>query len=95
MRTYLEQNMKIKPLFVPLKTEYFRAFETGAKRTEFRLYGARWNERTVVVGRQVVLSHGYSGKRLSAKVRALRKITNTISGIYPIGATLAAIDLDF
>lgn len=48
-----------KPLFVPLKTEHFEAFERGDKDTEFRLYGPRWNERTCHVGRKVVLSHGY------------------------------------
>ena len=52
-----------KPLFIPLKTEFFEAFENGTKDTEYRLYGPRWNERTCVVGREVVLSHGYGNKR--------------------------------
>jgi len=52
----------MKPLFIPLKTEYFEAFKAGLKTTEFRPYGARWNERTCPIGRQVVLSKGY-GKR--------------------------------
>jgi hypothetical protein len=50
------------PLFIPLKTEFFRAFQAGTKTVEFRQYGPRWNERTCSVGRPVVLSHGY-GKR--------------------------------
>ena len=48
-----------KPLFIPLKTEYYRAFEDGTKTTEYRRYGALWNERTCRIGRDVVLSHGY------------------------------------
>lgn len=62
---------KETPLFVPLKTEYYRDFETGIKTTEYRRYGARWNERTCRVGRAVVLSRGY-GKR--------DRLTGTIRG---------------
>lgn len=51
-----------KPLFVPLKAEYYRDFECGLKTTEYRLYGPRWNERTCRPGRPVTLSLGY-GKR--------------------------------
>ena len=53
----------MKPLFIPLKTEFFEAFENGTKDTEYRLYGPRWNERTCAIGREVVLSHGYGTKR--------------------------------
>lgn len=49
----------MKPLFIPLKTEYFKAFEDGSKNTEFRIYGPRWNEKICAVGRKVVLSKGY------------------------------------
>lgn len=50
----------VRPLFIPLKTEYFQAFADGSKREELRRYGPRWNERTCCVGRDVVLSKGYS-----------------------------------
>lgn len=49
----------MKPLFIPLKTEFFEAFRAGTKDTEYRAYGPRWNERTCPVGRQVLLSKGY------------------------------------
>lgn len=39
----------MKPLFIPLKAEYFDAFRDGSKDTEFRKFGARWNERTCMV----------------------------------------------
>jgi hypothetical protein len=49
----------VKPLFIPLKTEFYEAFERGEKRSELRLYGPRWNERTCSPGRSVILSKGY------------------------------------
>lgn len=55
-------------LWIPLKTEYFLAFERGEKTTEYRLYGGQWTERTCYGGRPAVLGHGYSGRRLHAVV---------------------------
>lgn len=86
-----------KPLFVPLKTEWFCAFKSGSKTTEYRLYGPRWNERTCVKGRAVTLSHGYSGARLRATVRGhqlvkARDVPNATS-IWHANATLIAINL--
>lgn len=57
-----------KPLWIPLKTEYFLAFERGEKTTEYRLYGGPWREHTCWVGRETVLGLGYSGRRLRAVV---------------------------
>jgi hypothetical protein len=51
-----------KPLFIPLKTEFFNAFASGSKTVEYRKYGARWNETTCSIGRAVVLSNGYGKK---------------------------------
>jgi hypothetical protein len=48
-----------KPLFLPLKGQYFDAFVDGSKDTEYRMYGPRWNERTCKAGRPVLLSRGY------------------------------------
>lgn len=61
----------MKPLFIPLKREYFEAFANGTKDTEYRPYGKRWNEWTCAVGREVVLSCGYGkARRLRGKVTA-------------------------
>jgi len=68
-------------LFVPLKTEYFRAFADGTKQTEYRIYGPRWNERVCRVGRRVVLSNGY-GKR--------ERLTGTITAF--MSDPLACLD---
>jgi len=57
----------MKPLFVPLKKQWFLAFERGEKTVEYRR-GKRWNERTCAIGRPVVLSLGYSGRRLIAVI---------------------------
>ena len=58
----VDTEYKMKPMFIPLKTEYFEAFADGSKREELRRYGPRWNEKTCPVCRDVVLSKGY-GKR--------------------------------
>lgn len=58
-----------RPLFIPLKREFFEAFERGEKTEEFRLYGARWNERTCRIGRRVTLSLGYGkARRLTGQI---------------------------
>jgi hypothetical protein len=58
-----------RPLFVPLRREWFNAFADGTKTVEWRKYGPRWNERTVRVGRRVILALGYQGtRRLTATV---------------------------
>lgn len=60
--------MTIKPLFVPLKSKYFDAFGNGTKRYEYRPYGKRWNADTLLIGRKVILSRGYSGDRILAEI---------------------------
>lgn len=59
---------KSKALFIPLKAEYFKAFERGEKNEEYRLYGPRWNEHTCEEGREVTLAYGYSKRRLNGVV---------------------------
>ncbi len=58
-----------KPLFIPLKREYYEAFRKGEKKVEYRKYGPRWNERVAYRDRRVVLSLGYGRKhRLFGKI---------------------------
>jgi hypothetical protein len=76
---------KQRPLFIPLKTEYFRAFENGSQSEELRRYGPRWNERTCTLGRPATLSHGYSGKRLKAVVIGFERRTMTTDTYGPDG----------
>lgn len=57
---------QMKPLFVPLKAEYYDAFADGSKREELRRYGPRWNETTCAVGRPAILSKGYGKKHRMA-----------------------------
>jgi hypothetical protein len=54
------------PLFIPLRTAFFDAFAAGRK--SVRRYGPRWNDRTCVVGRSVIVNKGYSGPRLDGHV---------------------------
>lgn len=61
--------MTEKPLFIPLKREWFDAFARGDKTEEWRKHGPRWNVRTCRAGRAVILSLGYSTPhRLSARI---------------------------
>lgn len=89
--------MSARALFIPLKTEWFRAFESGTKTVEYRLHGPRWNERTVYSGRRVTLSLGYSGDRLDAIVVSHQLVwardVPRATEIYPADATLIAIHL--
>ena len=63
-----------RPLFIPLKTEYYEAFKSGEKTEELRLYGPRWNEGTCAVGRPVVLSKGYGkAHRLGGRVTNFKR----------------------
>lgn len=67
-----------KPLFIPLKKQYFDDFIAGRKSCELRKYGPRWNETSCRVGRPVVLSCGYSAKRrVSARVEGFERIRGT------------------
>ncbi len=59
--------MPEKDLFIPLKREYYEAFERSDKDTEYRLPGGRWNAHTCRVGRWATLSLGYG------KARRMRK----------------------
>lgn len=71
------------PLFIPLKREFFEAFKNGTKTVEYRKAGPRWNTRTLIVGRPVVLSLGYGkGNRLSGAITMVdwKKDTASIPG---------------
>lgn len=69
------------PLFIPLKAEFFEAFQAGTKTEELRRYGPRWNERTCRVGRAVVLSRGYGRQaRLQGRIWRFKKQHGSIFG---------------
>ena len=71
----------MKPLFIPLKTEYYEAFVNGDKTEELRLYGPRWNEKTCFPGRDVILSKGYGKQnRVSGKIWKFKKQHGTTFG---------------
>lgn len=88
----------MKPIFIPLRREYFLAFERGEKRVEFRAYGSRWNEHQLVHGRSVTLSLGYSGRRLVSRIVAYsilhpEQAPATARSIYGDTITIIAIHL--
>jgi len=55
-------------LFVPLKYEAFSWFESGKKKWELRGINRNFNIKTVIIGRKVELSKGYSKKRISGRI---------------------------
>lgn len=59
------------PLFIPLRAEYFRAFADGIKTVEWRKLGRGFSVKTLIVGRRVTLSNGYSGQRLDGRITSL------------------------
>lgn len=65
----------MKPVFLPLISKYYEAFKDGSKRSEYRLYGDRWNERTCRVGRPVTISKGYGKRnRIYAFVESFKRV---------------------
>lgn len=62
-----------KPLFIPLKRDYFEDFENGRKVIEYRKRGPRWNAETCRIGRRVVLSLGYGRHR---------RLEGTVAGFF-------------
>lgn len=98
---------RIKPLFIPLNTEYYRAFERGEKDCGIRLYGKRWNRKTCYEGRPVTLSMGYGKQnRLTGVVTKvtvsegiflsdeLKVILDTLYGSYHQDFILIHIEVD-
>jgi hypothetical protein len=81
---FLEYRHSMKPLFIPLKAEFYERFKSGEKRSELRLYGPRWNERTCTPGRDVILSCGYGkAKRLTGKIALfLKRDARTFGSTY-------------
>lgn len=71
----------MKPLFIPLKTEYYKAFKDGSKREELRVYGPRWNHKTCTEGREVILSNGYGKQnRMKGRIWKFKKQQGTLFG---------------
>ncbi|MGH8293776.1 MAG: hypothetical protein ACRESA_09945 [Gammaproteobacteria bacterium] len=89
----------MKPLFIPLRREYYEAFAAGVKRHEYRCYGARWNERTCRIGRPAVISCGYGKQaRIDAWIVSFNRqpigvVPKLVRRIYPQAETIAVIGL--
>lgn len=86
----------IRPLFVPLRRQWWEAFRDGSKRIEWRVYGGRWNRQRCHRGRRVILSLGYSGARLLGTVVRTRCVSADLApaaarAIYPTARYLCAI----
>lgn len=69
----------LPPLFIPLKSEYYEAFEDGSKTVEYRLHGNRWHRGTCWAGRPVTLSKGYGKKHRLSRVIKNVWLTDSIN----------------
>jgi len=49
----------MKPVFIPLKRQYFEAFKSGHKKIEYRRLGGQFTSANCFPGREVTLSKGY------------------------------------
>lgn len=77
----MEETCSLRPLFIPLKKKHYEDFSDGIKTEELRLYGKRWNERTCIVGRSVILSNGYGKrKRMTGKIWRFKKQHGSVFG---------------
>ncbi|MCK5611591.1 hypothetical protein KAR91_57500 [Candidatus Pacearchaeota archaeon] len=90
--------MTEKPLFIPLKAEYYDQFVSGRKTCELRLDGKRWNERTCHVARSVTLSRGYGKQhRMIGTIRntyAVEDFKNPdFMELYGAGETCRVIEI--
>lgn len=61
----------MKPIFIPLKREYYNAFKSGHKQIEYRRVGGQFTKANCTPGREVTLSLGY-GSRNRIKGTVLR-----------------------
>lgn len=52
----------MRPLFLPLMKQHYLAFADGSKTVEYRKAGGPWNRTTCVVGREIIISNGYTSK---------------------------------
>ncbi len=85
-----------KPLWIPLRREWFIAFRDGGKGHEWRLYGPRWNEDSCFIGRPVTLSLGYTRTRLSGVVVSFdrrRAVAPAVAELYGKGTMCAVIGI--
>lgn len=90
--------MTRKPLFIPLKTEYYNAFLDGTKTHELRRYGGAWTEKNIWPGRAVTLSKGYGKQhRQSGTVKSFEvRSGDSFDGTYrsSILAVYGTLDVD-
>ena len=91
-----------KPLFIPLKREFFERFASGENKIEYRKYGKRWNEHTCKPGRRVTLSCGYGKqRRLSGVITEFEFVSYwsdavplEVARIYMFPANIACIHIE-
>ncbi len=85
--------MEDRPLFVPLKAQWFHAFASGEKTAEWRRYGPHWNEKHCRPGRRVALALGYTRTRIEGIITSfdVRPAEGPAAELYGAGTPCAVI----
>jgi hypothetical protein len=89
----------MKSIFVPLRSKHWVDFRDHRKSTEWRAWGARWNDRTITPGRTIILSKGYTRTRLHGVVVKVNRVSWLLApdgarAIYPGIEAFCAIEIE-
>lgn len=88
----------IKSIFVPLRSKHWIDFRDRRKSIEWRAWGARWNDRTIIPGSTIILAKGYTRDRLHGVVVRVQRVSRPLApdgtlAIYPDIETFCAIEI--
>jgi len=88
----------MKPFFLPLLKKHYLEFSEGTKRTEYRLEKGAYNENQIFVGREIIISNGYTKlgrlKGIITKVYRSKLISKTDSFVAIYGNCKEAFCFD-
>ena len=87
-----------KPIFVALRSEHWNDFRDRRKSIEWRAWGARWNDRTIIPGMPIILAKGYTRDRLHGVVVRVQRVSRPLApdaalAIYPDVEAFCAIEI--
>jgi hypothetical protein len=93
---FAQTSLMSRPLFIALRRAHFEAFASGQKTEEWRRHGPRWNAGTCIVGRSVIVSLGWRGRRrLTGVVTSYREAMaeGDAAAIYGMDVMCAVIGI--
>ena len=87
-----------RSIFVPLRSKHWNDFRDRRKSIEWRAWGTRWNDRTIIPGSTIILAKGYTRDRLRGVVVRVQRVSRSLApdaalAIYPNVETFCAIEI--